>query len=205
MKVYSLMPDDRWGKEFAAAYVVKSYFDGSQRTCSRCLRPHHRRRTRAFILEWQDESADRIPDVVSCSLAPDLVVSDRMFRDMRAEGLTGFTGSRCEFVNENRCQMSYNIGQCPLWDLFVISQANVRVDESTFEAPYSFCEACGALVAEPADVEQQFFTVDKSTWDGADLFRPVEVNALFVTEHVAHLIKAHRYQNAKLTLIGRIG
>jgi len=210
MELYDLDTIDSFGKKFADATVAENVeFLNPDEVCTKCFQPTHRLRGAPKTIEWE-EGSDVIPDFIRPGFSPTFIVTQPVKEAFEATGLTGYTAWQAG-IKERRSPRKSKFPIVPspypgppLWDIYVSNMVHV-VPQACTLYDKGRCEVCGRdRYSVVGEAEEQFFVVDRSSWNGEDFMLPVEVNAMFVTERVVEVIRAHEFTNVRVRHCARM-
>ena|SRR3990172_413140 len=167
-----------------------------------------------LIIEWLPDS-DQIGDFTWPGLNDEVVVTQRV-REALEGRFRGFEFRSIEMYQNPRLKRPSRPTKRtkprvwlpyegpPLWDLQPTSQCRLDLERSGLRYT-GICGTCGWESYEVPPLEGRYLVVDRSTWDGADIYRIHEYSALvYCTEQVKEFIESQGFTNVSFLLDGEI-
>ena len=205
MKLYDLKSRfTMFGEDFAACSFTNVQWKRPDETCKVCLLPIHRERIGPCTIEFE-VGCDVIPDFL-CSIRNDIfLVTDRVKVAFEEADLTCFVAWPLQIQEPKKVPKRPRIPRVPspypgppLWDIYFTEYVHLIPDKCTL-ANKGVCKKCGKTRYSPiGEAEEQWFVVDRASWNGSDFMRPHELNQVFVTQRVIDVIQAGDYTNIEI-------
>ena len=164
-------------------------------------------------LHWQPpyrvelKQARNIGDITYCLAGADFVVTPRVLQVVEAEGLSGFARSyRVEVVLVGKTRTSPDEPGPELWGVDVARSA-ARADYAASEVKWDtepepgYCPFCGPGGGGGGGIWRTIgppIALEKDTWSGEDIFKPMNFNHVFLSERAADVFRTHGFTNAAL-------
>lgn len=214
MDLYDFFPiEASGGHQFAGALIVERVaWANRDEVCKKCIEPTHRRRLAPFTISWE-EGSDVIPDFLLPSIGRDFIVTERVKQALEKAGLTGYTAWPAKIKEPVKLKKRPRWPRVPspysgppLWDIYVDPSELVEVVPEGSNVEFrGVCSACGRdRYRVTGAAGEQFFIVNRKSWNGNDFMRPDKVNSLFITPRAARVIQDGGFTNIKVRRIGRM-